>query len=229
MITVSVSSGWFQAKRRAYLRLRPHELLFELDQLGTLGFLVFQPLNLLGHLGLVVSTRLDGTLGVANLLQDGTIILEVLSKQILLLAHLGQQDADLVGDVGDGVIARGLAPVGDLGGDGDSFARGGLVGADGMVLGFDDLEELLAEFGLLHAAQGGHGEAVLGRALLGGGRIMALLGPDGKRAVPGEGDCKLSRSEEGGCSLAQGDSHPYGVYQYECLSCAGKGRELIEG
>ena len=55
-----------------------------------------------------------------------------------------------------------------------------------MVLGFDHFEELLAQFRLLHAPQRGHGEAMLGRTLLGAcaGSIV-LLGPDGERAIPG--------------------------------------------
>ena len=97
----------------------------------------------------MVATRLDAALGVPDLLQHRAVVFEILREDILLLSDLGQQHAELVGDVGDGVVAGGFAPVGELGGDGDALAGGGLVGPDGVVLGFDDFEQLFGEFGLL--------------------------------------------------------------------------------
>ena len=57
-----------------------------------------------------------------------------------------------------------------------------------MVLALDDLVKLLAQFGLLDAAERGHGEAMLRRTLLGratGCGAITPLGADGVRSVPG--------------------------------------------
>ena len=112
----------------------------------------------------MIPTRLHRALGIPDLLQYSPIILQVLRKNIFLFSQLGQQHSQLIGYVRDGVVAGGLAPIGELRGDGDAFAAGGLVGADGVVLAFYHLEELFAELGLLHAPEGGHGEAVFGCA-----------------------------------------------------------------
>lgn len=126
------------------LGLGPDKLLLELDELGALGLLILQLLHLIGNLALVIPTRLHRALRIPNLLQHAAIILQVLGKDVFLLAEFGQEHAQLVGDVGDGVVARRLAPVGELGGDGDAFAAGRLVGADAVVLALDDFVELLA-------------------------------------------------------------------------------------
>lgn len=49
---------------------------------------------------------------------------------ILLLAHLGQNDAQLVRKVGDGWVRSALAPLGQLCGDRDALPPGGLVRPD---------------------------------------------------------------------------------------------------
>ena len=133
----------------------------------------------------MVATRLNATLGVSNLLQHRAIVFQVLREDILLLPDLRQQHAEFVGDVGDGVVARGFAPVGELGGDGDALAGGGLVSSDGVVLGFDDLEELFGEFGLLEPAKRCDCEAVFGGGGCGGcGAGGGGFGADGEGAVP---------------------------------------------
>lgn len=129
----------------------------------------------------MIPTRLHRTLRIPDLLQDSPIILQVLRKHILLLSQLRQQNTQFIRDVRDRIVAGSLAPVGELGSNGDAFAAGGLVGANGVVFALDHLEQLLAHLGLLHAPQRGHCETVLGRTLLGaccGGAI--LLGPDGE-------------------------------------------------
>lgn len=142
------------------------EFLFEGDDFGALRLLVFQLLDLIRHFGFVVTTRLHRALRVANLLQHRSIIFQVFRKRSLLFANLGHQDAQLVGYVRHRIVPCRLTPVRQLRGDGDALAAGGFVGADGVVLAFDDFEDFLAQFGLLDAAQGCHGEAMLWRALL---------------------------------------------------------------
>lgn len=97
----------------------------------------------------------------------------------LLLADLRQQNSNLVGDVADGVIRGGLAPVGDLGRDADALFRGGFVGLDEVVLGLDQLVELLAELGLDGAAEGAQTEAMAGA-----GAGTVLIRADGESAIP---------------------------------------------
>lgn len=144
------------------LCLSSHELLLKGDQLGAGRLLVLQLGNLIGDLSLVVATGLDAALGVSDLLQDASVVLEVLCIQVFLLTDLGQQDANLVGQIRDGVVVGRLTPVGQLRRDGNSLATSCLVGTNGMVLSLDQLEELLGELGFSHATKGGHGEAVLG-------------------------------------------------------------------
>ena len=115
-----------------------------MDDLGALRFLVFQLLDLVGDLGLVISTRLDGALGIPDLLQDPAIFFQVLGKRIFLLSQFGQENSQLIGNVRDRIIAGGFAPVGKLRGNGDTLAAGGFVSPDGMVFTLDDLVELLA-------------------------------------------------------------------------------------
>ena len=163
------------------LRLCSNELLLQRHELRALRLLILQLLDLIRDLRLMIPTRLHRALRIPDLLQDSAIVLQILRKHVLLLAQLGQQHAQLVGDVGDGVVARGLAPVRELSGDGDALAAGGLVGADGVVLAFDHLEELLAELGLLYAPEGGHGEAVFGCAFFGAaGRGIVFFGAHGE-------------------------------------------------
>ena len=121
-----------------------HELLLQGDDFGTLGLFVLEFLDLVGDFGFVVSTWLNRSFGVSNLLQDATILFEVLGEVVFLFAEFGEENTEFVGDVGDGIIASGFAPVRELRGDGDALAAGGLISADGVVFAFDDFEELLA-------------------------------------------------------------------------------------
>ena len=165
------------------LRLRPDKLLLEHGNLRALGLLVLELGDLVHDLLLAVPARLHAALHVADLLQHTPVVLQVLREAIFLLPELAQEHAQLVRDVADALVRRALAPVGQLAGDRNALAAGGLVGADGMVLGLYELVEFLRELGLLDAPQRGHGEAVLRRFLRFGG--IALVGADGEGAIPG--------------------------------------------
>jgi hypothetical protein len=65
----------------------------------------------------VVASRLDARLGVTNLLQGTTALLEVLGEHILLLGNLGEEHGELVGDVAEALILGGLTPLAQLAGD----------------------------------------------------------------------------------------------------------------
>lgn len=157
-----------------------NELLLEGDQLGAGGLLVLEFLNLITNLCLLVTAGLDTAFNVPDLFQDGAIVLEVLDKEIFLLANLGKDDTDLVADVGNGIVVGGLTPVGQLRGDREPLTAGSLVGGDGMILGFDQLVEFLGQLGLCGAAQSGDGEGVFGCCF---GMVILLARADGKCAV----------------------------------------------
>lgn len=124
-------------------------------------------------------------LGVPDLLQDTPRILQVLREQIFLLRHLGQQHAELVADLTDGIVVGALAPLAQLGGDGLRLLAGLLVGADGVVLRLDEGVEALGQLGLAQAAQAAHVELVRGAALVMVVASAAQLGADGGGPVPG--------------------------------------------
>jgi hypothetical protein len=96
-----------------------------------------------GYLCLVVSARLDTAFRIPDLLQNTPIILQSLGKVLLLLSHLGEQDAQLVADLGHSIIASFLAPFGQLRRNGQAFAPRRLIGLDGVVFALDDLVQLL--------------------------------------------------------------------------------------
>lgn len=123
----------------------------------------------------MIPARLHRALGIADLFQHTAVVLQVLGKLVLLLGHLGHQHAQLVAHIADGLVARGLAPLAQLGGDAGALAARGLVGADGVVLRLDQLVQALRQLRLLHAPQRGHGEAVLGGALGAGVRVRAAI------------------------------------------------------
>ncbi len=152
-----------------------HELLLECHKLGAGGFLVLEPLDLVAYLSLLVPARLHTRFDVSDLLQNGSVFLQILREEILLFTDLRENDTNLVRDVRDGVIVGRLAPVGQLGCDGQTLATCSLVGSDSMVLGLDQLEELLGQLSLLDSAQGGDGEVVLGSFF---GVVVLLAGPD---------------------------------------------------
>ena len=92
--------------------------------------------------------RLYTGLSVANLLQHASRILQILREQILLLRDFCHQYAELVTDVTDGVVLRTLTPVAELRSNALRFPASGLVGADGMVLGLDELVQALGKLRL---------------------------------------------------------------------------------
>jgi len=69
----------------------------------------------------MVSARLNTLLRIPDRLQDSPAIVNIMGIEVFLLADFRQQNTNLVGDVGDGVIGGGLAPVGELGRDGEAF------------------------------------------------------------------------------------------------------------
>lgn len=134
------------------LRLGPDELLLEDDEPGALGLLGLDLCDLVGDLALPIAAGLDALLGVADLLHDAAGVVEGVGVVVLLLADLAEDDADLVADVADGLIAGLLAPLGQLGGDADALAAGGLVGADDVVGRLDQLVQLARQLRLDGAA-----------------------------------------------------------------------------
>ena len=88
--------------------------MLERDQLRARGFLVFELLDLVADLGLLIPARLDTRFNVPDLFQDRPVVLEILCEEVLLFTNLGENDTDLVRDVRNGVIVCGLAPVGQL-------------------------------------------------------------------------------------------------------------------
>lgn len=123
-------------------RLGADKLLLQHDNLGALWLLHLEPLNLIDNLVLVVAARLDAPLGVPYGLEQSARVVQVVRICVLKLAHLAEDHADLVGDIADGIVARLLAPFGELRGDGDALARCGLVGRDEVVLRLDEAVEL---------------------------------------------------------------------------------------
>ena len=166
------------------LSLSSHKFLLKSDKSGTGRFLVLELGNLITDLRFVVAAGLYTTLGVSDLLQDTSVVLQVLRIEVLLFTDLGHQHADLVGQVGDGVIVGRLAPVRELRRDRDTFPTSGLVGTDSVVLGLDELEQLLGQVRLSHATECAHGEGMLGRLLAG---IFAALASYRQCSVHGNG------------------------------------------
>jgi len=129
------------------------------------------------HLGFVVAAGLYGALGVTDLLEYASALLQVGGEAVFLLGDLGKQDTELVGNVRDGIVASLLTPVAELRRNVCLLFRSSLVGANAVVLGLDQSVELLGKVGLVNAAKRGHCEAVLG-GLLGGIALLGLLRPD---------------------------------------------------
>lgn len=124
------------------LRLGSNELLLKHNKPGTLGLLHLQLRNVVGNLVLAVTARLDTLFGVADGFQYAPGVVEGVRILVLLLAKLAEDDAYLVRDVRDGLIVGLFAPFGELSGDGDAFAAGGLVSGDEVVLALDEAVEL---------------------------------------------------------------------------------------
>lgn len=169
------------------LRLSPDELLLEDHEPGALGLLGLDLGDLVRDLALPVAAGLDALLGVADLLHAPAGVVEGVGVVVLLLADLADDDADLVADVADGLVARLLAPLGQLRGDADALLARGLVRADDVVGRLDELVQLARQLRLDGAAQRGQREAhAVGPAGAAGGAGAAagLAGADGEIAVP---------------------------------------------
>lgn len=158
------------------------QLLLQSDQFRALGFLGLQLGDLVHELRFVVSGWLHALLGVTDGLQDSTAVIEVMRIQVLLLAKLGEQHTNLVGDVRDRIVVRGLAPIGKLSCDGQTLLACGLVVRDQVVFGLDELVELLRQLGLDSAAEGAETEA-MSRCARG---AFLLVGTNGESSIPGE-------------------------------------------
>lgn len=164
------------------LRLGTNKLLLQNDQFCALGLLCLQLRDLIRNLDLVISARLNALLCIPDRLQDRSAIIEVVRIEVLLLSKFRQQDANLIRYVANSIICGCLAPVGKLGCDGKALFPSSFVGLDEVVLGFDQLVKLLAQFWLGDAAKGAEAETMTRRA-----RARFLLaGSDRERAVPAE-------------------------------------------
>lgn len=125
------------------LRLCSNQLLLQDHQSRVLRLLHLKLVDLILDLLSVVPARLDTLLRVSDRLQDRPGIIQVVRIDVLLLAQLAEQHTNLVGKLGDGIISGLLAPVGELCANGETLFAGGFVGADEVVLGLDEAEELL--------------------------------------------------------------------------------------
>lgn len=171
------------------LRLGPDELLLKDDKPGALGLLGLDLGDLIRDLALPVAAGLDALLGVADLLHGPARVVEGVGVVVLLLADLAEDDADLVADVADGLVARLLAPLGQLARDADALLARGLVRADDVVGRLDQLVQLARQLRLDGAAQRGQREAhAVGRPAAAArgraGGAAGLAGADGEIAVP---------------------------------------------
>jgi hypothetical protein len=113
------------------LGFRADEFLFEGEDLGGCGILVFQMSYLIGDLGLVFAGRINRGFGIANLLEDLTRSLEGAGIVILDFADfatgvremgasgalLPQEDTELVGNVRDRFVICLFSPQGELSSD----------------------------------------------------------------------------------------------------------------
>lgn len=136
------------------LSFSPDQLMLQRDKARTRWILVFELGNLICDLLTLIARRLNRSFHVPNLLQDTAVILEVLGKNIFLLAHLSEHNAELVGDVGDVVVVSALTPFRELGGNRGTLTTSCLVGANSGVLALDQLGHLFAQLGCLHPAEG---------------------------------------------------------------------------
>jgi hypothetical protein len=170
------------------LRLGPDKLLLEDDKPSALRLLGLELRDLIRDLALPVAAGLDALFRVADLLHDPTGIVECVGVVVLLLADLAEDDADLVADVADGLVARLLAPLGQLRGYADALAASGLVGAYDVVGRLDQLVQPARQLRLDGAAQRRQREADAVGPAAGAGRAGAAAGlarADGKITMPG--------------------------------------------
>lgn len=120
------------------LRLCSNQLLLQDHQSRVLWLLHLELVDLILNLLSVVPARLDALLRVSDRLQNRPGIIQVVCIDILLLAQLAEQHPDLVGKLGDGIVAGLLAPVGELCANGETLFACGFVSADEVVLRLDE-------------------------------------------------------------------------------------------
>jgi hypothetical protein len=89
------------------------EFLLENDDAGRVWFLVLKLGDLVGDLLLAVTAGLDRGLDVADRLHCDAVLVVAVDELIFQLADLVDEDTELVGDVGNIVVAK-LAPQGEL-------------------------------------------------------------------------------------------------------------------
>jgi len=164
------------------LGLGTDELLLQSHQSSALRLLHLGPCDLILDLSTVISAWLDALLSVTDSLQEVPGVIQVVCVKILLLANLTEKNTDLVGEVGDGIIAGLLTPLGKLRCDRDALLACGLVSTDEVVLGLDELEQTSGQIWLGSSAKTGEGEATA-RALA--GLLPLLVGADRERTIPG--------------------------------------------
>ncbi len=176
LITISMKTHWSSVEctydvsqlslSNQVLGLSADKLLLKGDQADTLWFLHLGPLDLILDLSPVVPAWLDTLLGVADSLQDGPRVVQVVRVEVLLLANLTEENTDLVGEVGDGIISSLLTPLGELRSDSDALLASSLVSTDKVVLGLDKLEKTFGEIWLSCATETGKRETTAVHALV---------------------------------------------------------------
>jgi hypothetical protein len=120
----------------------------------------------------VCTAGLHRALRVTDLLQHTPTVLKSLSEQVLLLCDLRQQYSKLITDIAQSIVVGALAPLAQLSSNRSSLLGSVLVGVDSMVLGLDQLVELLGQLGLLGAAQRGKREMRFAGSMA---RVVATL------------------------------------------------------
>lgn len=120
----------------------------------------------------MVSAGLHALFCVPYGLQDNAGIIQVVSIQVFLFADLTEQYANLVRDVGDGIVAGLLTPLRKLACNGNTFLTSGFVGSDQAVFGFDQLVEFFRELRLGGTSQRTEAESMMTRA---GARVAFLF------------------------------------------------------
>ena len=172
------------------LRLSANQLLLKSNESRALWFLHLGLLDVILDLSTVISAWLDALLSVTDSLQEVPGVIQVVCVKILLLANLTEKNTDLVGEVGDGIIAGLLTPLGKLRCDRDALLAGSLVRTDEVVLSLNESEETTSEVWLGCTAEGREGESTTS-ALVAVVSPVAI-GADRKRAVP-RGELALGR------------------------------------
>ena len=164
------------------LSLSANQLLLKSNESRALWFLHLGLLDVILDLSTVISAWLDTLLSVTDSLQEVSGVIQVVCVKILLLANLTKKNTDLVGEVGHGIIAGLLTPLGELRCDGDALLAGSLVRTDEVILGLNESEETASEVWLGCTTEGREGESATSA-------LVAVVSPvavgaDRKRAVP---------------------------------------------